>query len=501
MTHLPYDQILRVMQEGGDPLSQLLKTVKPDTPLALKVVRAADDLENTEALMTLLKAGVVEALTPELVRELSKLVEPLLLEEANRKAATSWSTPSDDRDKKQWVLAEFGDAIAVNGDLVGDDQKIPTPPDDWEPSDIGGRVPVTEIEVSLDGIVRSMAKDLGLPKGVLTPVEDALGRALRSPSNLAYIMVSGETEVYAPPTKDEAPKASNGRRRKKNGGDDELRRLERAARSAPDDESTAERLSDKRRRHGVTQSKRISPALQRLFRAEISNTEDMAKELDDGDEGSIPPATLGSAMESLRSGYDTGHGDDHGLLEQELRDQIAVHGEEKELEDLFLPNDALSNGKKLVCPECGEAAVKRRVRREGSMLGVDEPRLQHTHADGTPLCPVMTSVETGGKKGYQPALPTRENGKKRGKVIQVIREGDDPEIDAYAREVDLKHGMIDRWEARSKKGLCPWCGKKPGPGCKKAKCQDKLQKAGSTLIRKVEKAERRAKSRKKKRAK
>lgn len=304
MTHLPYDQILRVMQEGGDPLSQLLKTVKPDTPLALKVVRAADDLENTEALMTLLKAGVVEALTPELVRELSKLVEPLLLEEANRKAATSWSTPSDDRDKKQWVLAEFGDAIAVNGDLVGDDQKIPTPPDDWEPSDIGGRVPVTEIEVSLDGIVRSMAKDLGLPKGVLTPVEDALGRALRSPSNLAYITVSGETEIYTPPPKDETPKASNGKR-----------------------------------------------------------------------------------------------------------------------------------------------------------------------------------------------------AKKAGKVIQVIREGDDPEIDAYAREVDLKHGMIDRWEERSKKGLCPWCGKKPGPGCQKAKCQDKLQKAGSTLIRKAEKAERRAKSRKKKRAK
>lgn len=357
MTHLSYTHILHVMQEGGDPLTQLLKTVNTDTPLAIKVVRAANDLDNTDVLMTLLKAGVVEALTPDLVRELNKLVEPLVEEEANRKAAQAWSTPAEG--EKQWVLAEFGDAIAVNGDLLGDDDTIPTAPADWEPSSQGGTVPTTEEEVSLEGIVRSLAKDLGLPKSVLQPVEDALGRVARSASNLVYVSVSGETEIYVPPTKDEEPKAAN--------------------------------------------------------------------------------------------------------------------------------------GKRLVCPECGEPARKGRVKREGPMLSVPEKRLLHTHMDGTPLCPVVTSDGPSDRGGYRPALPVRENkasnGKRR-KKTRVIREGQDPETDAYMREFDAKHGQIAKWEARAAKGLCPWCGKKPGPGCKKAKCQDKLQKAGLSVLKKVEKSER-----------
>ena len=51
------------------------------------------------------------------------------------------------------------------------------------------------------------------------------------------------------------------------------------------------------------------------------------------------------------------------------------------------------------CPGCKEKAVVRNVPATGSMLGVDADRRRHTHADGEPLCPEMTS------KGYQPAKP------------------------------------------------------------------------------------------------
>ncbi len=51
----------------------------------------------------------------------------------------------------------------------------------------------------------------------------------------------------------------------------------------------------------------------------------------------------------------------------------------------------------LICPECGERALKGPPVRT---LYVGEPdRLRHHHPDGEPLCPVMTST------GYQPAYP------------------------------------------------------------------------------------------------
>lgn len=51
------------------------------------------------------------------------------------------------------------------------------------------------------------------------------------------------------------------------------------------------------------------------------------------------------------------------------------------------------------CPECGESIVKRPCAASGWTLAVDPKRLAWSHADRTPLCPVMTPT------GYQPALP------------------------------------------------------------------------------------------------
>lgn len=51
-------------------------------------------------------------------------------------------------------------------------------------------------------------------------------------------------------------------------------------------------------------------------------------------------------------------------------------------------------GKPLWCPECGEPAVARPPTRWTTGNG---PRPRHSHADGEPLCPVMTAT------GYRPA--------------------------------------------------------------------------------------------------
>lgn len=68
-----------------------------------------------------------------------------------------------------------------------------------------------------------------------------------------------------------------------------------------------------------------------LFMAEIDN------EADGGDS----PATLGSALESLESGYNPDPADevDMNPVEREILKLIKQHGEDKELEDLLTVSD------------------------------------------------------------------------------------------------------------------------------------------------------------------
>lgn len=56
---------------------------------------------------------------------------------------------------------------------------------------------------------------------------------------------------------------------------------------------------------------------------------------------------------------------------------------------------------KMVCPECDEPVVKRPPVRSGWSISVDPKRLEYSHPNGEPLCPVMTST------GYQPGLPKK----------------------------------------------------------------------------------------------
>lgn len=90
----------------------------------------------------------------------------------------------------------------------------------------------------------------------------------------------------------------------------------------------------------------------------------------------------------------------------------------------------------LKCPECGEAARRGAIRREGWALQVDANRLQHVHLDGTPLCPVMTS------KGYQPALPVtdvQQNPLKKGAYSRAFH---DPAMREYRRAEQVMRDEI-----------------------------------------------------------
>ncbi len=77
---------------------------------------------------------------------------------------------------------------------------------------------------------------------------------------------------------------------------------------------------------------KVSPALDRLFRAEIANER----------EGGVAPARLWSALDSVRQGYDTGHGDDSDAIEAELEALIREHGEDMECAELHDPENALA---------------------------------------------------------------------------------------------------------------------------------------------------------------
>ena len=77
----------------------------------------------------------------------------------------------------------------------------------------------------------------------------------------------------------------------------------------------------------------VSPALARLFRAETDNHEQMLADGDADDE--TPEPTLGSALESLNSGYDTGHEDDMEAVTTELRGLIALGGEDALIESVW----------------------------------------------------------------------------------------------------------------------------------------------------------------------
>jgi hypothetical protein len=117
---------------------------------------------------------------------------------ANQRAAEAWSTPGnqmlDDlgaEEDEVWVEAEFGDWIAVNGDLVLPGRPGKKKPGGYVSTDRGGRVPTTEEEVQVGFAVEKVARDLKISEDVVQAVADQEGM-----EEYVYTSVSGDVDVW-----------------------------------------------------------------------------------------------------------------------------------------------------------------------------------------------------------------------------------------------------------------------------------------------------------------
>ncbi len=118
---------------------------------------------------------------------------------ARRQAAVRWSEPGE-RYKDAWMLAEFGDAVAVNGKLLSDDDVLPdrdkgyvmvTDPDDTVTS---------EEQITLETLAQTVAERLGVPN-----MRDEVLASLQMSEGFqhgVFAKVLGRTEVWLP--KDQA---------------------------------------------------------------------------------------------------------------------------------------------------------------------------------------------------------------------------------------------------------------------------------------------------------
>ncbi len=147
----------------------------------------------------------------EVDEEIGSKLEETLKNMADMQAAQAWSTPGDEEIMKHgrdvWIVAHFGtDGVAVNGDPV---LKGPAPkhPKGYELTRDGGDIPTTEEEVSLEHAIDHVAREMKVPVERVNKVAKSLGYTDR----MAYLDVSGETEVWAPAagaTEDDKPQDS-----------------------------------------------------------------------------------------------------------------------------------------------------------------------------------------------------------------------------------------------------------------------------------------------------
>lgn len=142
--------------------------------------------------------------------ELQELVkdkaEELMLEEANRNAAESWSYSEPMQDKygeDVFVVATFGDAVAVNGEIWGGDED-PKPPRGWESVDDGGQIPTgEEAQIEKDSLAERVAFIVSNELARCIPTEAVvkiLSDVLGDDRDYTYWNSdSGESEVWVSP--------------------------------------------------------------------------------------------------------------------------------------------------------------------------------------------------------------------------------------------------------------------------------------------------------------
>lgn len=108
-------------------------------------------------------------ITDELTELVEKATEPILNEMANRSVAESSSTVhegyTDDFGEDVWIKAEYGDVVAINGDIIGERQST-RPPRGWVDSERGGYDPsgddtVHEVEYVAEQVAREIEQETG----------------------------------------------------------------------------------------------------------------------------------------------------------------------------------------------------------------------------------------------------------------------------------------------------------------------------------------------------
>lgn len=172
---------------------------RPGTVGAAKLVTAADAIEDEDLLLDLARRGFMEALRSHAIqRRINDDASDALEAVANIQAAERWSSP-DDRYPDAWIVAEFGDALGVNGVLLNDDDKVPERPSDFVLTDHGGRVPTTEEIIDPRTIAKTVASSIGIPDGEQI-IEEILRK--KNPGGIA-VSVGGETEVWMKEVADE----------------------------------------------------------------------------------------------------------------------------------------------------------------------------------------------------------------------------------------------------------------------------------------------------------
>lgn len=180
--------------EAKKSLDNYVASVSPGTIGANKLVRAADVIEDEDLLLDLVRKGFLEAFESHTLqrRILDDAIE-VAGEEAERQAAIDWSRP-DDNYPNAWIVAESGSAMAVNGEFMGDDDKVPERPQGYVFTNFGGAIPIAEVVLDPTSLAPGVARRLGVSGST---IEKRIGEILLegNPEGL-QVSVSGETEIW-----------------------------------------------------------------------------------------------------------------------------------------------------------------------------------------------------------------------------------------------------------------------------------------------------------------
>lgn len=184
--------------EAAAAFEEKVASYRPGTVGAAKLVTAADALEDEDLLLGLAGRGILEALRSNTMRQriadevLQLRDDGVLQDVANAQAAVGLSSP--DEYPGAWIIAEFGDAIAANGTLLNDDDKIPDRPESFVLTDRGGNVPDMIEYVHPTTIVGDVLRGLGVSGSDAEKI--VLEVLLDEHQHGIPVRVSGTTEIW-----------------------------------------------------------------------------------------------------------------------------------------------------------------------------------------------------------------------------------------------------------------------------------------------------------------